>query len=106
MPGAFYETFPAQEAFELAQKFEFYYTPLKASWLNMIEIEFSSIARQCLARRIPNREELEREVLAIGKEREEKQIKINWQFSIENARKKLNRHYEKVIDENSESNKT
>ncbi len=104
--SSFYETFPAQEAFELAQKFEFYYTPIKASWLNMIEIEFSAIARLCLSRRIPSREELEGEVLAIVKEREEKQIKIDWQFSIEKARKKLNRHYEKIIDENSESNKT
>lgn len=104
--SSFYETFPAEEAFELAQKFEFYYTPVKASWLNMIEIEFSSVARACLSRRIPSREELEGEVLAIVKEREEKQIKIDWQFSIEKARKKLNRHYEKVIDENSESNKT
>ncbi len=103
--SAFYETFPATEAFELAQKFEFYYTPLRASWLNMIEIEFSAIARLCLSRRIPSREELEREVLAIVKEREENQILIEWQFSIEKARQKLNRHYEKVIVENSKSNK-
>lgn len=43
--SAFYETCPAAEAFELAQKFEFYYTPVRASWLNMIDIEFSAIAR-------------------------------------------------------------
>ena len=104
--SAFYETFPAAEAFELAQKFDFYYTPVRASWLNMIEIEFSAIARLCLARRIPSREELAREVLAIVKEREENQILIDWQFSIEKARQKLNRHYEKLIDENSKSNKT
>lgn len=89
-----------------AQKFEFYYTPVKASWLNMIEIEFSAVARQCLARRIPHREELESEVSAIVKEREENRIKIDWQFSIEKARKKLNRHYGKVIGENLKSNKT
>ena len=62
--SAFYETFPAEEAFALAQKFEFYYTPPKASWLNMIEIEFSAISRLCLDRRIPTKEELKREVLA------------------------------------------
>ena len=104
--SAFYETFPAEEAFELAQTFEFYYTPVKASWLNMIEIEFSAISRQSLARRIASREELEGEVLAFVKEREENRILIDWQFSIEKARKKLNRHYEKVIDDNSNSNKT
>jgi len=39
--AAFYEVFPAQQAFELAQRFEFYFTPKSASWLNMIKIEFS-----------------------------------------------------------------
>ena len=104
--SAFYEAFPAEEAFRLSQKFEFYYTPPKASWLNMIEIEFSAIARLCLDRRIPTKAELEREVLAIVKEREEKAVKIEWQFSIEKSRKKLTRHYEEVIDDDSKSNKT
>ncbi|MDX1919397.1 MAG: transposase [Candidatus Caenarcaniphilales bacterium] len=35
--SSFYENLPADEAFELAQKFEIYYTPKSASWLNMIE---------------------------------------------------------------------
>lgn len=99
--SSFYETFEAAEAFGLSQLFEFYYTPPKASWLNMIEIEFSAISRLCLNRRIPSQKQLEREVLAIVKERTEKQIKIDWQFSIETARKKLNRHYEKVNLENN-----
>ncbi|KKL09333.1 hypothetical protein LCGC14_2566920, partial [marine sediment metagenome] len=46
--SAFYQYLPAEEAFALAQKFEFVYTSKSASWLNMIEIEFSAIARQCL----------------------------------------------------------
>ena len=104
--SSFYETFSAEEAFALSQRFEFYYTPKSASWLNMIEIEFSAISRQCLSRRISSQEELEKEVLAIVKEREEKQIKIDWQFSIESARNKLNRHYEKVNADNQKYNKT
>ncbi len=88
----------------MSQKFEFYYTPPKASWLNMIEIEFSAIVRLCLDRRIPTKEELEREVLAIVKEREEKAVKIEWQFSIEKSRKKLKRHYEQVINDNAKTN--
>jgi hypothetical protein len=98
--SSLYETFPADEAFALAQRFEFYYTPKKASWLNMIEIEFSAIARQCLNRRIATKDELEREVLAIVKDREEKAVKIDWQFSIKTARTKLNRHYQSVHAEN------
>jgi len=94
--SSFYETFAAEEAFALSQRFEFYYTPKKASWLNMIEIEFSAIARQCLNRRIATKAELEREVLSLVKEREEKALKIEWQFSVASARTKLNRHYEQV----------
>jgi hypothetical protein len=98
--SSLYETFSAQEAFALGQRFEFYYTPKKASWLNMIVIEFSAIARQCLQRRIATKAELEREVLSLVKERAAKAIKIKWQFSIKSARTKLNRHYEQVQAEN------
>lgn len=98
--SSLYETFPAEEAFRLAQRFEFYYTPKKASWLNMIEIEFSVIARQCLRRRIATKAELACEVQAVVKERARKAIKIEWQFSIEKARTKLNRHYEQVHAKN------
>lgn len=98
--SSFYEAFSAEEAKRLSDKFEFIYTPPKASWLNMIEIEFSAVSRLCLDRRIASKEELEKQVLAIAKERSEKAIKINWQFSIESARTKLNRHYKKVNLEN------
>jgi len=90
----------------LSDKFEFIYTPPKASWLNMIEIEFSAVSRLCLDRRIASKVELEKEVLAIVKERSEKAVKINWQFSIETARTKLNRHYERVNLENKKYLKT
>jgi transposase len=104
--SAFYESFSAEEAFALSQRFEFYYTPKKASWLNMIEIEFSALSKQCLNRRIATKEELTKEVLAIVKEREEKAIKIDWQFSIESARGKLNRHYREVNADNAQYQKT
>lgn len=104
--SSFYETFEATEAFRLAQLFEFYHTPPKASWLNMIEIEFSAISRLCLNRRIPTQDELKTQVLAIVKERTEKQILIDWQFSIEKARKKLNRHYKEVNQENEKYKET
>jgi transposase len=103
--SAFYENLPAEQAFALAQRFEFHYTPKSASWLNMIECEFSAIVRQCLNRRIPTRDQLEKEVLAIFKERNQKKIKINWQFSIESARDKLNRHYQSVYADNSKYKK-
>jgi hypothetical protein len=73
--SAFYENLPADEARALADRFEFYFTPKSASWLNMIEIEFSAIVRQCLNRRIPTMELLEQEVLAIVNNRNAKNIK-------------------------------
>jgi hypothetical protein len=98
--SAFYQHLPAEEAFALAQKFEFIYTPKGASWLNMIEIEFSALARTCLHRRIPSIEHLRTEVLALVQERDAKRIKLTWQFSIPAARHKLNAHYAKVHPEN------
>lgn len=98
--SAFYENMPADEARALAERFEFHFTPKSASWLNMIEIEFSALARLCLDRRIPTLEILEKEVLALVKERETDQIKINWQFSIQSARSKLNSHYSAIHADN------
>jgi len=99
--SSFYENFPADEAFALAQRFEWNYTPKSASWLNMIEIEFSALARQCLNDRIPTQELLEKRVLALIKERQKNNIKIKWQFTIDTARVKMNRHYRKVLAPNS-----
>jgi hypothetical protein len=98
--SAFYEHLPADEALALAQRFEFFFTPKSASWLNMIEIEFSALARQCLHRRIPTITLLEQEIMALVQERSSKKIKIDWQFSIQAARTKLNSHYSAVQIDN------
>lgn len=94
--SAFYETFAPEEALALSQRFEFHFTPKSACWLNMIEIEFSVLSRQCLNRRIPTQKQLEREVLALITQREDKAIKIHWQFSIHKARTTFQNHYQKV----------
>jgi hypothetical protein len=94
--GSFYDQLPADQAKALAERFEFHYTPKSASWLNMIEIEFSALSKQCLNRRIPTKQILEQQINAIVEERNKKQIKIHWQFSIQQARSKLNNSYTKV----------
>ena len=103
--SAFYENLPADQAFALAQRFEFFYTPKSASWLNMIEIEFSALARLCLNRRIPTIEQLESELMALMTERAQKKVKINWQFSIKAAREKLISRYSVVNGENTKFKK-
>lgn len=104
--SSFYEHLRAEQAFALAERFEFIYTPKGASWLNMIECEFSVIARQCLDRRIATIERLSSEVLALLEERSAKAIKIHWQFSIQAARAKLNSHYTRVNSANEKYKET
>jgi hypothetical protein len=99
--SSLYETFPAAEAFALSQRFEFYLTPKSGSWLNMIEIEFSALAKQCLDRRIPTQEELNTEVQILVTERQQQGILIHWQFSLESARNKFSRHYQQMNAENT-----
>lgn len=94
--SSFYENLPAAEAFALAQAFEMHYTPKRGSWLNMAELELSALARICLSRRIPSIKELDREIQSLVCERNDLKVKVEWQFSIAKARKKLSRHYENV----------
>jgi transposase len=94
--SSFYENLPAVEAFALAQAFEMHYTPKKGSWLNMAELELSALSRICLSRRISSTRELDHQIQVLVCERNELKIRVEWQFSIKNAREKLGRHYEKV----------
>jgi transposase len=96
--GSFYKTFDPATAKKYAKKLEFHFTPKHASWLNMAEIEFSSLSRQCLNRRIKDKELLKKEVAAWEKERNRKAVKINWSFTVQDAQEKLTRHYLNVFD--------
>lgn len=93
-PASLYEAFAPEEAFRLAQRFEWHYTPEHGSWLNMAEIELSILARQCLSRRM-NREQLEAEIPSWEVRRNGLQGKIHWHFTMEDARIKLRRLYPK-----------
>ena len=98
--ASFYKLLPAEEAFELAQRFEFYFTPVKGSWLNMAEIELSAFSRICLDRRLDTVEKMDIEIQQLVKERIDKNVLIKWQFTNENARETLKRHYVKVNPKN------
>ncbi len=91
--GSFYKAFPPDKAFELANKFEFHFTPKKGSWLNMAEIEFSALSRQCLNRRIGDIRILAKEIAAWEFKRNKAKSTIQWQFNKSKAREKLRRHY-------------
>ena len=92
-PSCLYERFEPIEARRLAQRFEWHYTPEHGSWLNMAEIELSILSRQCIKRRISNKQTLATEVAAWEKARNHVQVQINWQFKPDNARIRLKRLY-------------
>jgi transposase len=95
-PGSFFEVLSAPEAFALSQRFEPPYTPIKGSWLNMAEIEFAALAKQCLDRRIPALDMLRQEGVAWAGRRNLERKTLNWRFSQKDARDKLQRHYQKI----------
>jgi hypothetical protein len=88
-----YDAFPPAEARRLSQRFEVHYTPKHASWLNIAECELSVLSRQCLDRRIESRELLENEVQAWERERNQQAVRVDWQFTTDDARIKLKRLY-------------
>jgi hypothetical protein len=91
--ASFYEAFEPAEARRLAAKFEIHYTPKHGSWLNMAEIELSILARQCLERRIADRQSVASEVSAWEAERNARQMTVDWRFTTADARIKLKRLY-------------
>jgi hypothetical protein len=92
-PGSFYETFQPDRAKALWDRFEFVYTPKHGSWLNMAEIELNVLTGQCLNRRIDDIEVVSKEVRAWQEARNNKNAKVNWQFTAKDARIKLSRLY-------------
>ena len=92
-PSALYATFEPAEAKRILDKLEFHYTPVHGSWLNMAETELSVLGRQCLDRRIPDTQSLQRETLAWEQRRNTLLRTIDWRFTTEDARVKLKRLY-------------
>ena len=88
-PASLYEAFPPAEAARIKARLEFHFTPKHGSWLNLAEIEWSALARGCLARRIPDRATLARELRAWQRDRNQAPTGIRWQFTTADARIKL-----------------
>jgi transposase len=97
--AALYERFEPEEARRIANRIEWHYTPEHGSWLNMAETELSVLSRQCLSRRIPDAETLERNIAVWERKRNATQITIDWQFTTADARIKLKRLYPQIRQE-------
>jgi len=92
--ASLYEAFAPQEAKRIADKLEIHHTPKHGSWLDMAEMQLSILSRQCLDRRIPDRESLEREVTAWSRDHQSKPLA--WRFTMNDARIKLRKLYPSI----------
>ncbi len=98
--AVFYQYLPAGQSYALAQRLKMHYILKSASWLNMAELGLSPIARQHLHQRIPTQDELSAYVDACVAERNAARATVHWQFALDKARHKLQRHYQKVCPHN------
>jgi len=96
--SSLYEAFEPAEAKRIADKLEIHHTPKHGSWLDMAEIELGILARQCLSRRIDNMEQLKDEVAVWQAIRNTAEAKVNWRFTTDNARIKLEHFNISCID--------
>ena len=94
--ASLYKAFDAGEALRIHRKLEFHYTPKHASWLNMAEIEIRVLGKQCIDRRLGDVDTLKREIGTWEKERNQRHVKVNWQFTVEKARSKFQKSYDKL----------
>jgi DDE superfamily endonuclease len=92
-PASLYEAFAPVEARRILRKINFHYTPKHGSWLNMAEIEFSILQRQCLDRRLGDEHALKQEIASWEERRNKQRATIDWRFSLDDARTKLKRLY-------------
>lgn len=92
-PASLYHAYAPAEAKRLTDKLEIHYTPKHGSWLNIAEIELSALQRQCLDRRMPDRETFAAEIAAWVRARNAADVTVDWRFTTDDARIKLKRLY-------------
>lgn len=98
--GSLFSALPEERAMELREKISFCFTPKHGSWLNMAEIEFSAMSRQCLGKRIGSIEEMERIVDSWQQHRNRRKVKICWSFTSDDAHQTFKKFYPEVEFEN------
>jgi hypothetical protein len=96
--ASLYDAFPPEEARRLLDRIEFHYTPKHGSWLNMAETEISIMGSQCLDRRLDSQGRMAEEVAAWERERNAREARIHWTFTLAAARQKLRKVYPSIED--------
>ena len=91
--ASLYKTFPADEARRIARRLELHFTPIHASWLNMAEIEWAVLTKQCLDQRIASQTQLLRHIAMWETQRNANKDTVKWLFTCDKARQKMARLY-------------
>lgn len=94
--GSLYETFSAEEAHEISNRFEIHYTPKHGSWLNVAEILLNILTKQCLKRRLDSMEKVKEETKKWETKRNSAPRNVDWQFKTSDARVKLKSLYPEI----------
>jgi hypothetical protein len=96
--AALYRAFPAEKAFQLANRLEIHYAPKFGGWLNVAEIEMSIMERHCLGKYIPDAKALARELSPWSTSGNETEKAVRWQFTNDQARRRLKHLYPEIND--------
>lgn len=91
--SSLYEAFPPETARRLAKRLEIHFSPKHGSWLNIAEIELSTMSMQCLDRRICDITSLNEQLSVWESDRNKIQKGVDWQFTNADARIKLRHLY-------------
>lgn len=91
--ASLYPAFEPAEAVRLLKRLEFHYTPQHGSGLNRAEIELRVLTKPCLDRRLDEQHLVSDEVSAWETQRNDKEAKVQWRFTVSDARVKLKKIY-------------
>ena len=94
--ASLYAAFSPKEARKLSERLEIHYTPKHGSWLNIAEIELSVYKKQCIAGRIDCIDKMKKMTKHWNEDRNNRQTKVKWQFTTNDARIKLERLYPNI----------
>lgn len=94
--GSLYTAFDAAEAKRIMDRLELVFTPKHGSWLNIAESELSVLTRQSLDDRLASETAVAERSAHWTRQRNEKQIGVDWHFTTDDARIKLKSVYPKI----------
>ncbi len=91
--GSLHGTFPPEEAARIASRLEIHHPPRRAGRPDVAGTGIGAMVRQCLDRRIPDRETMCHETEAWARNRNRERATVDWRFTTADARIRLRSLY-------------